>query len=895
MQQQCGFCAAVSDLFRRMMCFNGSRRGSDQSYYHELDNDDPQIALVVAGARQKVTADPTNMSPHSPDVIYIRLRDDSPTDDRCRRRSRLLSEGEVVLLESVAHHGKRLPNGRFLTMHKRRRKKLTTRSLSNENAPALLDDIHHGQVQCVLKHVWKWPFNAFALDTATGGRSLPVLCVHLFHWYGLMEHFKLDVVQVWKLFSLIEEGYHSTNPYHNAIHATDVTQAMHCFLQEDKIKNFLTPLEIMASLIAAVAHDLDHPGVNQPFLIATSNHLATLYENTSVLENHHWRSAVGCLLESHVAEKLSPIRRDLESQISSLILATDITRQPEFLKKFSDYLENGELDMRVPELRHFILQIALKCADISNPCRPWDVSRKWSLKVCDEFFRQGDYERQLGLPVTDICDRYNNTVPKIQTVFFKFMVLPLFNLWHKFLDTKLSHSMMENLRKNQQQWEELREREKAEDPLSDLSPDRPTIVTDDEIMADRVPDVMQQGRRGSLPAVVLETVDKMGRRHSVPLNLARVTAQVPCTLMVQSENRRRFTLGQIPYLEEEEEGLSLSLGSSRSSGLQRSSDGGGGSSYKDDRPVSAENLIPEPSIATITNPVEATRLCNVIHGVTSPVLQQTSGRGLTRQQTFPPIQPYVRARYLSTGGTSNDQTAPCSSSSGGGGSTSATSAASSRTGSTSSEGGGGGGGSANGTKRDSILDTDRVFKLARFSKEKENVDPASQATADIRRNSNHVNQILTRRRGSAPVGAGNGDGVGLMTANTGHKGQEINIPRRGSVPSDFSKQSALFKALATGPVSTNGRKQGARRSSLPYDSNIGLSSSPLVSPSRPERRGSDGSRPGSRRRRRKSMKRRSSGGPDVLLSTGQSMDSFLAHRRGSLPIEILATSFSGPH
>lgn len=43
MQQQCGFCAAVSDLFRRMMCFSGSRRGSDQSYYHELDNDERLI------------------------------------------------------------------------------------------------------------------------------------------------------------------------------------------------------------------------------------------------------------------------------------------------------------------------------------------------------------------------------------------------------------------------------------------------------------------------------------------------------------------------------------------------------------------------------------------------------------------------------------------------------------------------------------------------------------------------------------------------------------------------------------------------------------------------------------------------------------------------------------
>ena len=33
----------------------------------------------------------------------------------------------------------------------------------------------------------------------------------------------------------MEEGYHSNNPYHNAIHATDVTQAMHCFLQEQKV------------------------------------------------------------------------------------------------------------------------------------------------------------------------------------------------------------------------------------------------------------------------------------------------------------------------------------------------------------------------------------------------------------------------------------------------------------------------------------------------------------------------------------------------------------------------------------------------------------------------------------------------------------------------------------
>lgn len=47
------------------------------------------------------------------------------------------------------------------------------------------------------------------------------------------------------------------------------------------MRRYLTPLEVAASLIAAMAHDLDHPGVNQPFLVATSNHLASLYKAIS--------------------------------------------------------------------------------------------------------------------------------------------------------------------------------------------------------------------------------------------------------------------------------------------------------------------------------------------------------------------------------------------------------------------------------------------------------------------------------------------------------------------------------------------------------------------------------------------------------------------------------------
>ena len=37
--------------------------------------------------------------------------------------------------------------------------------------------------------------------------------------------------------ALIEEGYHSNNPYHNVVHAADVTQAMHCYLMETKVSS----------------------------------------------------------------------------------------------------------------------------------------------------------------------------------------------------------------------------------------------------------------------------------------------------------------------------------------------------------------------------------------------------------------------------------------------------------------------------------------------------------------------------------------------------------------------------------------------------------------------------------------------------------------------------------
>lgn len=55
----------------------------------------------------------------------------------------------------------------------------------------------------------------------------------------------LMYTKIWVFFFLnavmIQEDYHSQNPYHNAVHAADVTQAMHCYLKEPKVGGWKSP------------------------------------------------------------------------------------------------------------------------------------------------------------------------------------------------------------------------------------------------------------------------------------------------------------------------------------------------------------------------------------------------------------------------------------------------------------------------------------------------------------------------------------------------------------------------------------------------------------------------------------------------------------------------------
>ncbi|CAF4300577.1 unnamed protein product, partial [Rotaria sp. Silwood2] len=72
------------------------------------------------------------------------------------------------------------------------------------------------------------------------------------------------------------------------------------------------------------------------------------------------------------------------------------------------------------------LALILHCADISHPGKPWDIHHSWTQSLMEEFFKQGEKEKELGLPCSPLCDRDNTLVAESQIGFIQYIVEPSF-------------------------------------------------------------------------------------------------------------------------------------------------------------------------------------------------------------------------------------------------------------------------------------------------------------------------------------------------------------------------------------------------------------------------------------------------------------------------------------
>lgn len=192
---------------------------------------------------------------------------------------------------------------------------------------------------------------------------------------------------------------------------------------------------MLSLYVAAAIHDFDHPGVNNNFLIATGDKRAMFYNDKSVLENHHCAAAFQVLV-SPANNFLGTLDRKtykaVRASIVDMVLATDLAQHFDLLTRFkkkvrsvNKVITSGTFDpFGNADDQSILMQMLMKCADVSNPTKELSLYEKWIDRIMTEFYNQGDMEKQLGLPVSPFMNREAGS--SAQKGFIEFIVYPLF-------------------------------------------------------------------------------------------------------------------------------------------------------------------------------------------------------------------------------------------------------------------------------------------------------------------------------------------------------------------------------------------------------------------------------------------------------------------------------------
>ncbi|XP_030608772.1 cAMP-specific 3',5'-cyclic phosphodiesterase 4B-like isoform X2 [Archocentrus centrarchus] len=289
-----------------------------------------------------------------------------------------------------------------------------------------------------LENINKWGLNIFKVAEHSHNRPLTCVMYTIFQERDLMRTFKIPTDTFVTFMLTLESHYHSDVAYHNNLHAADVVQSTHILLSTPALDAVFTDLEILAAIFAAAIHDVDHPGVSNQFLINTNSELALMYNDESVLENHHLAVGFKLLQEDNcdIFQNLTKKQRQtLRRMVIEMVLATDMSKHMSLLADLKTMVEtkkvtsSGVLMLDNYTDRMQVLRNMVHCADLSNPTKHLDLYRQWTDRIMNEFFHQGDRERERGMEISPMCDKHTASVERTQVGFIDYIVHPLWETW----------------------------------------------------------------------------------------------------------------------------------------------------------------------------------------------------------------------------------------------------------------------------------------------------------------------------------------------------------------------------------------------------------------------------------------------------------------------------------
>ncbi|KJE93417.1 phosphodiesterase 1B [Capsaspora owczarzaki ATCC 30864] len=286
----------------------------------------------------------------------------------------------------------------------------------------------------------------------------------MFQHYNLLSFLQVPELKLVEFVRAVEAEYHP-NPYHNFDHGFDVMQTCFSFAKRFRADELLTQADILVLLIGALGHDVDHPGLTNDFLVKTRDRLALLYNDKSVLENHHIAKLFEIIDRHGLFVHLSDNDYKLvRKKLIDSVLYTDMSRHFQIMDQLNAF--TLEFDMQTTHTisrsklqlnednRQLLISVLLHNADISNPVKPWPICKKWSDLVCDEFFRQGDIEKAKGLPVSPNMDRETTVQAQMACGFADYIIEPSYSALCRILP--LTKECYDVLRDNRTKWGDLK-------------------------------------------------------------------------------------------------------------------------------------------------------------------------------------------------------------------------------------------------------------------------------------------------------------------------------------------------------------------------------------------------------------------------------------------------------
>ena len=318
------------------------------------------------------------------------------------------------------------------------------------------------------KKITEKEFNIFELKKIVGQSNvLPLMGRVILETFGLKDDKIINVSKLDTFLNTVSSQYLTTTLYHNNMHGADVTQTISLFfLNSNAEKMFQTTvLDLLSIFIAALGHDIGHPGLTNNFHINASTELAITYNDASCLENFHCCKLFTIIKkdETNIFEKLSVSDyKDIRKRMISEILATDMfyhkkvmsliqTKLPQIKNDKFEFISEDKESIKTEQ--QCILDFYIHSADLAHNTKLFNISLKWVELLSEEFWLQGDKEKSMGLNISFLCDRKNTNVPSSQVNFIRGFILPTFEVLINIFPT-LNYTV-ENANNNINEWQKL--------------------------------------------------------------------------------------------------------------------------------------------------------------------------------------------------------------------------------------------------------------------------------------------------------------------------------------------------------------------------------------------------------------------------------------------------------